>query len=99
VSYRLSSRAQSDLIDILLFTADRFGTPSARRLQMRLEARFEKIADGTASGHRRRDIRSEVPLLFDVVRPFVIAFDPETKEIARILHGARNISAILETDE
>jgi plasmid stabilization system protein ParE len=96
VSFRLSTRAQSDLVDILIFTADRFGTRAARRLQARLEARFEMIADGTATGHRRRDLRSDVPLLFDIVRPFVIAFDPQTREIARILHGARNLPTIFE---
>jgi hypothetical protein len=33
-------------------------------------------------------------LRFDVVRPFVIAFDPGTKIIIRVLHGARDFGTI-----
>jgi hypothetical protein len=36
----------------------------------------------------------EVPLLFEVARPFVIAFDPETKIVVRVIHGARDMPGI-----
>jgi plasmid stabilization system protein ParE len=94
VSFRLSAAARVDLNDILDFSEARFGARAADRLEARFVTAFERIARGTAIGHMRRDIAANVPLRFVVERPFVIAFDPATREIVRILHGARNFGAI-----
>jgi plasmid stabilization system protein ParE len=94
LSFQLSAAARADLNDILDFSEARFGARAADRLELRFIAAFERIASGIAIGHLRRDIAADVPLRFVVERPFVIAFDPVTREIVRIVHGARNFDAI-----
>ena len=64
------------------------------RLRTRLEGAFERINDGIALGHVRRDVPKELGLRFVVERPFVIAFDPQDREIKRVVHGARDLAAI-----
>jgi plasmid stabilization system protein ParE len=64
-----------------------------RQILLESEAQFGPLG-GTANGHKRRDIRSAIPLRFEVVRPFVVAFDPETRTIVRVIHGARDTPGI-----
>jgi plasmid stabilization system protein ParE len=88
--YRLSPEAEGDLKDIIFYSESRFGAGTARRVQQRLEDRLVRIAEGRATGHVRADVPTSLPVRFDVVRPFVIAFELDTKIIIRILHGARD---------
>lgn len=94
--YRLSEEAADDLLGILAHTADRYGIAAARRLEARLKARFAAIAAGIALGHQRSDISAELRLRFVTERPFVVAFDPETRIIIRILHGARDFPSLFD---
>ena len=55
---------------------------------------FQRVADGISLGHNRPDVPRELKLKFVVERPFVIAFDESSREIARVVHGARDIGAI-----
>ena len=53
----LSRQAVDDLIRILRRSAREFGVVVARRSRERLLARVRSVADGTAIGHRRQDVR------------------------------------------
>jgi plasmid stabilization system protein ParE len=97
--YRLSPEAEGDLNDIIFYSENHFGAGTARRLQQRLEERFVRIAEGRVIGHIRADVPTSLPLRFDVVRPFVIAFEPETKIIIRVLHGARDFGTIFSESD
>lgn len=67
---------------------------TARRTADRLLARCRAIENGTAIGHQRRDVRPRRPTLFVVEAPFVIAYSPDTRQVLRIIHGARDFPAI-----
>jgi plasmid stabilization system protein ParE len=92
--YTLSPRAIADLRSILRRSFEQYGSIGAARLQQRLEKRFEGIAAGTVLGHRRHDVTPRRPIRFVTERPFVIAFDPDTKVILRIVHGARDMRRV-----
>ena len=87
----LTSRAAADVTRILLESRLRWGDTIARRTQERLYRRFRAILSGQEHGHRREDVHTNPRLRFVVEAPFVIAFDVETRQIARVLHGHRNI--------
>jgi len=90
----LSRQAVDDLIRILRRSERDFGVAVARRSRDRLLARIRSIEDGRAIGHPRQDVRPRRPTLFINENPWVICFSPETRQIYRILHGARDFPAI-----
>jgi plasmid stabilization system protein ParE len=97
--YSLSRRAQLDLTQILATLIEddvHAGVDVARHIDAILDDCMTRIADGRIPGHRRTDVRPRRELLFVVARPtrYVIAFDPATREIARIIHGARDFAKI-----
>jgi plasmid stabilization system protein ParE len=97
--YTLSRRARLDLVQILtgLIEDDvRGGIVAAQRIDEILDDCMMRIADRRVPGHRRSDVKVRRPLLFAVARPtrYVIAFDPTTRLIIRIVHGARDFPAI-----
>jgi plasmid stabilization system protein ParE len=91
----LSRRAADDLIRILRRSAREFGQIVARRSRDRLLARIKTVEDGPAIGHRRQDVQPRHPTLFLNEDPWVICFNPHTRQVYRILHGARDFPAIL----
>jgi plasmid stabilization system protein ParE len=90
----LSRQAVDDLIRALRRSARDFGVVVARRSRERLLARIGSVADGTAIGHHRQDVRPRRPTLFLNEDPWVICFNPHTRQVYRILHGARDFPAI-----
>lgn len=92
-SYTLTAEAEEDLIDILahLYTAD--GEPLACACDERLDRRFTAVANGLP-GRRRTDVHSRRPLLFTREGPYLIAFDPDTWVIVRIVHGLRDFPSV-----
>jgi plasmid stabilization system protein ParE len=100
--YSLSEQAEADLnriIDELLSDSEHGGKASADRVFGILHGCMLRIASGLTKGHRRKDVKPRRPLLFAVARPskYVIAFDPRTREIARIIHGSRNFPSIFKS--
>jgi toxin ParE1/3/4 len=59
-------------------------------------AAFHKLAKMPGMGHIRRDLATE-PLRFSSVRCYLIIYRNEKRpiEIVRVLHGARDVQAIL----
>jgi plasmid stabilization system protein ParE len=90
----LSRQAGDDLVRILRRSAQTFGVAVGRRSRDRLVAAINAVEDGTAIGHRRQDVRPRRPTLFLNEDPWVICFNPDTRQVYRILHGARDFPAL-----
>src|SRR4051812_3468578 len=89
----LSRQALADFLRILRESRREWGEDTARRSGARLLARFRQIADGSAIGHERRDVKPRTPTLFLVEEPWVIAYHPTGRQVLRILHGAMDFPA------
>jgi plasmid stabilization system protein ParE len=90
----LSRRAANDLLAILRRSAKEFGVVTARRSGWRLLSRCHSIAEGTAVGHRRHDIPTGTPTLFVTEPPWIIAYNSDTRQVLRIIHGAQDFPAL-----
>lgn len=90
----LSAQALADLVRIVRHSAREWGLATAQRTADRLLARVRAVADGTATGHERRDVRLRRRTLFLVESPWVIAYSPDTRQVLRILHSARDFPAL-----
>jgi plasmid stabilization system protein ParE len=97
--YALSRRAQADLRRIISGIAenDQYGgVAAARRISRILDRHMRRIAEGRVVGHRNDRMRTKRPLLYSVARPtkYMIAFDPDTREIAGIAYGGQDPDAM-----
>lgn len=90
----LSPRAAADLVQIIRRSARDWGINVAEQTATRLLLRVRAIADGTTVGHTRQDVRPRRRTLFVNELPWVIAYDPDTRIVYRIVHGAREFPAI-----
>ena len=93
--YQISPLARQDLIDIRNFIAKDNRT-AARKVLARIRIACRALAKRPELGHLRTDLASE-PLRFWPVSSYLIIYGPDSKpiEIVRVLHGARDISAIM----
>ncbi len=91
----ISRRALRDLIGILRHSRKHFTRATTARTEARLVARCIDVDKGRAGGHRRPDIDAGGATLFINERPWVIAYDVETRQVLRILHGARDLPALI----
>lgn len=92
----LSRQAATDLLSILRRSAKEFGILTARQSADRILARCRAIAAGTAVGHKRVDVTPRTPTLFIDEAPWVISYDPSTRKVTRVMHGARDFPAIFD---
>ncbi len=90
----LSRQAAHDLIALLRRSATEFGIATARQSAERILARCHSIGAGTAVGHHRSDIMPRTPTLFISEPPWVISYNPKTRQVTRIVHGARDFPSI-----
>jgi plasmid stabilization system protein ParE len=86
----LSRQAVDDLSRILRRSAREFGVTVARQSRERLLAVVRAIEAGTVVGHRRQDVQPRRPTVFFNE----ICFNPHTRQVYRILHGARDFPAL-----
>ncbi len=93
--YQISPPARQDLIDIRDFIA-KDNRATARKVLARIRAACRMLAQRPEVGHLRTDLASE-PLRFWPAYSYLIIYRPNSKpiEIVRVLHGARDVSAIL----
>lgn len=97
--YRLAEQAKLDLGEMWLFVEKR-SRRGARRLLDELHARFSDLADSPGLGPACEQFGADWRK--SIVGKYVIFYRPvaEGIEVLRILHGARNIEALLrETEE
>ena len=90
----LSRKAVEDLVRILRRSSREFGVAIARQSRERLIARIRAIETGAAIGHPRADVPSRRPILFLNEEPWVICFNPNTRHVYRIVHGARDFPSL-----
>jgi toxin ParE1/3/4 len=96
--YEFTPQATDDLLDIWSFIA-RDNLEAADRVETAVFRACDLLAGSPLAGRMRKDVTS-LPLRFRVVHPYsnyLIVYDPEKKplQIVRILHGARDLPAIL----
>lgn len=92
----LSSPAAADLRDILAYIADKSGPERADQVAARFRAMFTKLAGHPGLGHRRPDLTPS-PVRFAALWSYLIIYKPGTEplEIARVVHGARDVESLL----
>ena len=97
-AYVIAPAAEDDLLVIWHYYAEQVNDPDlADRMIGEIFSGFHTIAKTPGIGHLRRDLSDE-PLRFWTVRQYLIIYRSEKSplEIARILHAARDVQAILE---
>ena len=94
--YRVSREAQTDLRTIWRYIA-RDNVSAADRVLTRLDKAFQLLAAFPNKGHRRADVSTTEPVLFWPEGSCVIVYRPQPKPIliVRVLHGARDLDALL----
>jgi toxin ParE1/3/4 len=96
--YRLTSRALRDLTAIVTYLSEEASPETALRVEDKLFALFEFLAQNPGIGHRRSDITPR-NARFHPLRPYMVVYEPTTSPILihAVLHTARDISAILKS--
>lgn len=92
----LSPEAAADLREIADYIADE-SPDAARRFIAKLREAIQKIAETPGIGHLREDLTDQ-PVRFWPVGRYLIVYrqtGDKPPEIARVLHGARDVSALL----
>jgi plasmid stabilization system protein ParE len=93
----LAPAARNELDEIWDFYGIELKNPDAAdRLVDDLFKAFHKLAQTPGIGHFRSDLAAE-PLRFWCVRRYLVIYRSEKRpiEIVRVLHGARDVQAIL----
>lgn len=94
-SGNLSRRAQRDLAGIVERSTGLHGPDQADRMEGEILRRCREIAQGRGLGHVRPDAPRGRAFRFWPIPPFVIVDDPKTRVVVRVLHGRRDIPAVL----
>jgi plasmid stabilization system protein ParE len=97
--YRLTPSAENDLLEIWCHIA-RDSTNAASRVEEAVYDACAFLVRSPHAGHTRPDLTRQA-VRFWTVTPFkkyVVIYDPETQplRVLRILHGARNVRALLK---
>lgn len=97
--YLLTPAADADIEEIWQYVAANSGSPRADTLEDELHAAMERLGEMPGIGHLRHDLADEA-LRFLGVHKFLIIYRPDTRpvQIIRVLHGARDVQAILSSD-
>jgi plasmid stabilization system protein ParE len=94
--YKLTPEARRDLLSIWEFIAcDNIG--AADRVVEAIHRACGTLARFPFSGHKRADVRTTEPVLFWPVGSYIIVYRPAPKPVVilRVLHGARDLDALL----
>jgi antitoxin ParD1/3/4/toxin ParE1/3/4 len=92
----LTRPAERDLDAIKTFLKERTGPEIARRVMRDLRSALELLASQPGIGHAREDLTTR-PLKFWPIYSYLIVYDPVPVpvQIIRVLHGKRDIQAII----
>lgn len=96
--YQFTPQAVDDLFEIWSYIA-RDSAQAANRVEAAVHSACAFLAEGPFRGRTREDI-TRLPLRFWTVQAFpnyIIVYDPQSNplQIIRILHGSRDVLAIL----
>src|SRR5580698_2177024 len=95
--YLIAPAACNELDEIWDYYAIELQNPDAAdRIRDEIFNAFDKLAQMPGMGHFRSDLATE-PLRFWHVRSYLIIYRGEKRpmEVVRVLHGARDVQAIL----
>jgi len=94
--YILSPEAKEDLREIRGYLVSQGGSRLARYVLQEITAALRLLASHPEAGHFRRDL-TPLPVKFWSVFSYLIVYDPAARPIAivRVLHGRRDVRAIL----
>jgi plasmid stabilization system protein ParE len=97
--YRITPAADADLEAAWLYVAEHSGETAADQFEDDLHRAMQRLVDMPGIGHVRGDLADE-SLRFFGVHKLLIVYRPETRpiQIVRVLHGPRDILAILRDD-
>ena len=96
-SYIVLPLADEDIFEVWRYLYERAGVEVANRVESEFYAAFDVLAQNPRIGHKRSDLTS-YPVLFFTVYSYMIVYRPHTPlEIARVLHGKRDLRRILRT--
>lgn len=95
-TYLLTPKAEADLWLIIDYITED-SPDNALKVFDELIAAMQKLGEMPGLGHRREDV-TDLPLRSWPVYSFLIVYWPDTDPITiiRIIHGARNLKAILD---
>jgi toxin ParE1/3/4 len=95
--YILSPEAKDDLREIREYLVSRGGRRLARYVLQEIRAAFRLLASRPEAGHLRQDL-TPLPVKFWPVFSYLIVYDPAARplDIVRVLHGRRDVEAILD---
>ncbi len=98
--YLLTDEAKADLADIRRYLTRKAGASIAKSTLKKIRDAFEFLSRTPEAGHVREDL-SDDSVKFWSVFSYMIVYDPTTRpiEILRIIHGSREVSAILSQDD
>ena len=94
--YVVSPKADEDIFEICRYLYEKAGIEVANRVEAEIYGAFETLGQNPRLGHKRSDLTSH-PVLFFTVYSYMVVYRPHTLlEIARVLHGKRDLKRILE---
>lgn len=98
--YILAPQAKDDLSEINRYLLREAGVRVAQSTIIKFKNTFIFLSRNPDAGHLREDL-TDLPVKFWQVFSYLIIYNPATKpiEIVRIIHGSRNINAILPPAE
>ena len=96
-AYLLTETAEQELREVLDYVAEDSGVDRALHVLGHLEDAFERLADAPDIGFHRHQLTSPDVRWWPVFR-YLVLYDPESEPLAilRILHGVRDLDAILD---
>ena len=98
--YLLAPEAQKDLREIRRYLLKEAGLSVSRHVLRKINQSLRFLAATPGAGHVRQDLTDE-PVKFWPVFSYMIVSDPVSRPIGivRVLHGKRDIAAILAQGE
>lgn len=95
----LSLPAALDVDEIVDFVREESGDVRARRVASGLRAAMEKVARRPNLGHRREDLTS-ADVWFFAAWSYLVVYrhNADRVEVARVLHGGRNLETLLRDE-
>ena len=93
----LTDSAKQDVSDVVAYIR-RDNRGAAKRVRAELRAAMQMLADSPGLGHTREDLTPE-PVRFWSVYSYLIVYKPDSKplQVLRVLHGARDVGAVLRS--
>jgi len=96
--YVLSPDAAADLVWIWRYIRERGSKEATDRVEGVIRAKLAALASAPGIGHQRSDLASVDIRFFPVYSYLIIYRDaPDSLQVIAILHGARDLQAILNT--